>query len=172
MKFKLLEKYKFYTDGVKTIKISDDEEPPEGFRPGRTFNSNPWNKGLTSEDERVKSNISKSVSARKENGYNPWNRGLTKETDVRVAQMSAKTSASSKGRTPWNKGVPASDEQKKKQSDAMRGREPWNKGLTKETNASLMSTSLKLKNHICFVKDWEKAKQKEYESGRPPTGVS
>lgn len=35
---------KFYTDGVKTIKIDENQIPPEGFRLGRTFAVNPWNK--------------------------------------------------------------------------------------------------------------------------------
>ena len=46
----------------------------------------------------------------------------------------------------------------------MKEKEPWNKGLTKETSASLQNTSDKLKNHKCFVTDWESAKQKEYQT--------
>ena len=37
----------FYTNGIKTIKLSDDDPIPEGFYKGRTFKVNPWNKGLT-----------------------------------------------------------------------------------------------------------------------------
>lgn len=32
---------KFYTDGVKTIKVKPGEEIPDGFYLGRTFNSSP-----------------------------------------------------------------------------------------------------------------------------------
>ena len=39
------EKRKFYTDGVKTIRLRLTDAVPEGFWPGRTFHSNPWNKG-------------------------------------------------------------------------------------------------------------------------------
>lgn len=44
MKFKFLKesKFKFYTDGQKTIKIKDGDEIPDGFHPGRTFKSNPF----------------------------------------------------------------------------------------------------------------------------------
>ena len=38
---------KCYTDGVKTILLFPGQEIPDGFRPGRTINTNPWNKGLT-----------------------------------------------------------------------------------------------------------------------------
>jgi len=62
----------------------------------------------------------------------------------------------------WNKGIPASDEQKQKQSIAMQGKTPWNKGLTKELDTRVKSTSDKLVGHKCFVTDWTTAKQKEY----------
>ena len=82
----------------------------------------------------------------------------------RSPRMSAKVSAARKdGRIPtWNKGVPASEERKAKQSASMQGRTPWNAGLTKETNQSVRSTADKLKGHECFVTDWTVAKQKEY----------
>lgn len=45
---------RYYTDGVKTIKLNDNDEVSEGFSLGRTFKANPWNKGLTKEtDSRV-----------------------------------------------------------------------------------------------------------------------
>lgn len=174
MKFKLIEdvyegeKQKFFTDGVKTIKLKPGDEIPEGFYPGRTFNSNPWNKGLTAEtDERIKANGQATRETRiKNDSYISWNTGLTKETSDSLKIVSSKLSEYRKGRAPWNKGKSASEEQKLKQSKAMSGRIPWNKGLTKETNASLMSTSLKLKGHECFVKDWEEAKRKEYATKR------
>ena len=62
----------------------------------------------------------------------------------------------------WNKGIPASEEQKQKQSIAMQDKEPWNKGLTKETDIRIKAASDKLLGHKCFVTDWDTAKQKEY----------
>lgn len=47
MKFKLVEDFysgdsnKFFTDGVKTIKLNPGDEIPDGFYLGRTFKSNP-----------------------------------------------------------------------------------------------------------------------------------
>lgn len=66
--------------------------------------------------------------------------------------------------TTWNKGIPASEEQKAKQSKSMKGHIPWNKGLTKETDSRVKRASEKLMGHECFVTDWETAKQKEYET--------
>lgn len=157
--------FKFYTDGVKTIRVKDGETPPDGFRPGRTFNSNPWNKGKTADtDDRVRAGALKGAQVRRDNGSydTSWNKGLTKDNNEIMAATALKVSTSTMGRVPWNKGVHASDEQKKKQSDAMRGHIPYNKGLTKETSPSLMSASKKLLGHKCFVTDWEATKQKEY----------
>lgn len=167
MKFTLIEgSFKFYTDGEKTIKVYDGETPPDGFHLGRTFNSNPWNKGLTKDtNDKVKQIGLKTMNTRKADGsYISWNTGLTKETDDRLQQVADKVSAARKGKEPPNKGVPASDAQKKKQSAAMKGKVPYNKGLTKETCQSLMNASKKLLGHPCFVSDWEEAKRKEYET--------
>lgn len=164
---KITESSKFYTDGVKTIKVKDGEVPPEGFHLGRTFKSNPWNKGLTKDtSDKVKSNVESSVNTRKNNGSyeNPWNKGLTKDTDDRLKDISKKVSDSKKGKPSWNKGIPQSEESKLKQSQKMKGHTPWNKGLTKETSDSIQSTSNKLKGHKCFVTDWDVAKTKEYET--------
>lgn len=158
-----MDKFHFYTDGKTTIKVKDGETPPEGFRLGRTFNSNPWNKGLTKDDPRVQDNAEKMKKTRLQDGsFVPWNKGLTKDTSDSLAMVSKKVSEYRKGKEPWNKGVPASEEQKKKQSNAMSGKTPWNKGLSKETSDSIKQISLKLKGHECFVKDWEEAKRKEY----------
>lgn len=48
----------WYTNGIKTILISDLDLIPDGFYPGCLFNSSrpAWNRGLTSSDERVKIN--------------------------------------------------------------------------------------------------------------------
>ena len=169
MKFKVLSEssFKFYTNGEKTIKVKDGDEIPDGYYPGRTFNSNPWNKGLTAEtSDKVKQNGQATKETRQKNGSyeNPWNKGRTKETDERVKNIASKTSASMKGNTPWNKGVPASEHQKQAQSQAMKGKTPYNKGLTKETCQSLANASQKLMGHPSFVKDWDLAKKKEYET--------
>lgn len=159
---------KFYTDGVKTIKrdVEAGDIIPEGFTLGRTFHVNTWNKGLTAEtDERVRANGEATRATRIANeSYVPWNKGLTKETSPILENVGKKISQSTKGRVAHNKGVPASETQKKKQSDAMKGRVPYNKGLTKDTSVSVLSCSKKLLGHECFVKDWELAKQREYET--------
>ena len=159
---------KFYTDGVKTIKrdVEAGDIIPEGFTLGRTFHVNTWNKGLTAEtDERVRANGEATRATRVANeSYVPWNKGLTKETSPILENVGKKISQSTKGRVAHNKGVPASETQKKKQSDAMKGRVPYNKGLTKDTSVSVLSCSKKLLGHECFVKDWELAKQREYET--------
>lgn len=172
MKFRLVEDVytgdtvKFFTDGVKTIKLKPGDEIPDGFHLGRTFNVNTWNRGLTAQnDERVRKNTQLMRDTRIKNGsYNSWNKGLTKNTHPSLLTVSQKVSASRLGKSSWNKGIPASEEQKQKQSAVMKGRVPWNKGLTKETNASILAASNKLKGHQCFVTDWEAAKQKEYET--------
>lgn len=172
MKFKLIEdiyegeRVKFFTNGVKTIKLKPGDEIPEGFYMGRTFKSNPWNKGLTAEtDERVKI-IGQSTKKTRlaNNNYHSWNTGLTKENNATLKAISSKLSAYRKGKEPWNKGIPMRDEVKVKISNANKGKTAWNKGLTKETNDSIKSTSNKLKGHECFVKDWDLAKQKEYDT--------
>ena len=157
----------YYTNGITSIKIHPDEIPPEGFWRGRTFNVNTWNKGKTKEDDpRIAANVANMAKTRKENGSyeNPWNKGLTKETDSRLQVVSDKVSVAMQGKEPWNKGVPATEEQKQKQSVAMKGTTPYNKGLTKENCDSLLSASNKLKGHKCYVTDWSSAKQKEYET--------
>ena len=53
--------------------------------------------------------------------------GRTKETFTE--EWKAKISASKKGQTSWNKGIPRSDSVKKALSNANKGKVPWNKGL-------------------------------------------
>ena len=158
---------KFYTDGVKTIKrdIESGDIIPDGFKPGRTFNANPWCKGLTKDDPRISSLVTKMRETRIANdSFHSWNKGLTKENTQSLQTMSEKVSRANKGKPAWNKGIPASEKRKKKQSETMIGRSPYNKGLTKDTCESLRSTSKKLMGHKCFVTDWELAKQREYET--------
>jgi hypothetical protein len=158
-------KFKFYTDGIKTIKVKENEIPPVNFYPGRTFNHKSWNKGLTKADPRVAASIEKGRQTRLDNdSYQSWNKGLTKEINESLRKVSEKVSLAKKGKPSWNKGIPASEERKKKQSESMKGNIPYNKGLNKEINKSLKSASDKLLGHKCFVTDWEAAKAKEYET--------
>ena len=113
---------KFYTDGIKTIKLSENDPIPKGFYPGRTFKSNPWNKGLTADiDDRVRINAEHChQTRRKTNNYHSWNKGLTKETNSSLKIVSEKLSVEKLGKKPWNKGIPVSQERKQKQSEAMK----------------------------------------------------
>ena len=162
-----MEKSRFYTDGVKTIKVKENETPPDGFRPGRTFNVNTWNKGLTKDDPRVAKNIANMRQTRINNdSFHSWNKGLTKDTSSSLMTVSQKVSQAKIGQSAWNTGIPATEARKQAQSVSMKGKIPWNKGLSKETNDSLKQTSKKLMGHKCFVTDWDLAKQKEYETKR------
>lgn len=157
MKFKLVEtiveekkkqKYKTYTNGINTIKILADAQPPEGYYEKKRV---PWNKGLTAEtDPRVKANAEKTHKTRKEkDNYSAWNKGLTAETDERVAKNAEHTKATIKAKYGvdnisqylaqqpdykiWNAGLTAeTDERMKKASDNHKGCTAWNKGLTAE----------------------------------------
>lgn len=127
-------KKKFYTNGVKTIKLPVGELPPDGYYPGRTFNVNPWNKGLTKEtDERVKLNVEKSTKTRNEHHYPAWNKGLTMENDERVY----KNVMSTRNTIKEKYGVENISQYLSKQDDYV----IWNKGLTKETNDSVKKIS-------------------------------
>lgn len=88
---------KFYTDGVKTIKLTPGDLIPEGYYLGRTFNKNPWNKGLTKNDPRVRLNCEKCHQTRREkNNYHSWNKGLTKNTHTSLAKVSEAVSKARK----------------------------------------------------------------------------
>ena len=156
----------FYTDGIKTIKLSPNSIIPEGFHKGRTFKVNTWNKGLkAATDERVRKNHEHSTATRKKNGsYVSWNKGLNKNTNESLKRVSEKISKFRAGKSSWNKGIPMKDESKEKLSKANKGKKAWNKGLTKETDDRLLGTSLKQKGHKDYVSDWSKAKEKEYQT--------
>lgn len=170
MKFKLIEdiyegeKPKFFTDGIKTIKLKPGDEIPLNFYPGRTINSNPWNKGLTAEtDERVKANGQATKETRlRNNNYNAWNKGLTKETDDRVAKNIANMKstikdkygvdnisqyiASQPGYTVWNKGLTKeTDDRMKQASDNHKGVTAWNKGLSIQGHPQSEETKEKIR---------------------------
>ena len=156
----------YYTDGITTIKLKDGAPVPESFHRGRTFNHKTWNKGLkVATDERVRKNHESATKARIASGnYVSWNKGLTKENCESLKRVSEKVSKARKGKSPWNKGIPMSDEAKMKLSNSNKGKTAWNKGLTKDTDTRLIGTSLKQRGHKDYVLDWNKAKQKEYET--------
>ena len=84
---------KFYTDGVKTIKrdIESGDIIPDGFKPGRTFNANPWCKGLTKDDPRISSLVTKMRETRIANdSFHSWNKGLTTDTCESLRSTSKK----------------------------------------------------------------------------------
>lgn len=101
------QKKKFYTNGQITIKLSENDSIPEGFYKGRTFKSNPWNRGLTSlTDDRVKQNAEKCHNTRRiKNNYISWNTGLTKDVNDSLKLVSEKLSI-------YRKNNPMSKEQK------------------------------------------------------------
>lgn len=162
--------YKFYTNGIKTIRVYDDETPPQGFYLGRTFKSNPWNKGLTKDDPRVAENIKGGEKTRFKKGHQSWNKGLTKETNKTLQEIGEKVSQARQGKSSWNKGKKSSLETKLKLSTTRKELysngtlKSWNKGLTKQTDDRLMKMSLKALGRPCMVDDWESAKKKEYET--------
>lgn len=156
-------KFNWYTNGQKNIKIKQGQKIPQGFYKGRTFNWEVWNKGLTAEtDPRVKLNGQKTKQTRlNNNSYISWNTGLTKQTSQILKNQGLKISQKNKGRKSWNKGVPMSEQAKKKLSDSKKGKPAWNKGKTKFTHPSLMRMSENMMGHQCRVDDWVSAKQKQ-----------
>ena len=160
-----MNKFKFYTDGIKTIKVFENDTPPSGFYPGRTFKVNPWNKGHTAEtDPRVKNGALKSGNTRKERKVQPWNKGLTKEINSSLQVVSDKVSKARTGKPSWNKGIPMREETKLKLSESHKGKPCWCKGFTKDTHPSLKSSSEKQKGKPKPPIDWNVAKKKEYET--------
>ena len=91
----MTKKYKYYTNGIKTIKLTADDLIPEGYYLGRTFKSNPWNKGLTKDDPRVANNLKNSIKTQFKKGEPAWNSGLTKQDDNRILETAYKISKSS-----------------------------------------------------------------------------
>lgn len=155
--------FKWFTDGVKTIKVYDDQNVPDGYYPGRTFNTNPWNKGLTKDtDGRVLKYSEARNETLKNNPQIPWNKGLTKETNSSLLMVSQKVSMARKGKPSWNKGIPMRETSKKLLSQKNKGKPGWNKGLTKETDCRIKKISDKLKGHPYWTTDIISAKQKEY----------
>lgn len=66
--------------------------------------------------------------SKKHKGKIPWNKGVPRSEEVKNA-----ISKANKGKSSWNKGKtvgPNSKESNKRRSEALKGREPWNKGGT------------------------------------------
>ena len=147
-------KFKWYTNGIKTIKIYEDDEIPDGFYPGRTFKSNPWNKGLTKEtDERVATNGKSTSKGMLEKQLIPWNKGLTKENSESLQRVSEKVSIYRKGKPSWNKGLHWSEETKKKMSEAKKGKKL---SVEKLFQSRLKEYETKKKNSSYILSEWEK----------------
>lgn len=137
-------KFKWYTDGKSTIKVREGEEVPEGYSPGRTFNSNPWNKGLTKEQDPRLAVLSSSTWKK---GNIPWNKGLTTTNSDKLREVGEHISIANKGKRAWNRGRSMSEESRKKLSTARMGTASPIKGLTKEEVPYLRVISEKLKGH-------------------------
>lgn len=137
---------KWYTDGIKTIKIFDGDTIPDGFRPGVHYKHAPWNKGKTTlSDPRVKANGQATRQTRLRTGsYVPWNKGKTKDTDERLAKCSHSGKDNPMyGKHPeaWNKGKTAeNDEAMRRASENHKGCTAWNKG--KKTGSFWTAESL------------------------------
>lgn len=158
-----MSKFRWFTNGEITIKVYENQEVPHGYHKGRTFNTNPWNKGLTKDNsEAVRKLTDKRNATLKEHPHTSWNKGLTKETNASLQRVSQKVSKARKGKAPWNKGIPMREESKKKLSDKNKGKNSWCKGLTKDSDSRLQSISNKLTGHPYWTKDSDKAKEKEY----------
>ena len=111
---------KCYTDGVKTILLFPGQEIPDGFRPGRTSKTNPWNRGLTVyTSEKVRELEKKRIQTRT---YNPTSEEVKK-----------KISTALKGKNTWMTGStrPQSATEKFKQTMSMKSSDEW-KEITKK----------------------------------------
>lgn len=138
-------KYKNYTNGIETIRVYDGEEPPEGYWHGRTFNANPWNKGLTKEDPRVAANLEAGRKTYVTSNHTPWNKGLKASEDERVRR-----NVEYAKETIRNKyGVDNISQYISKQPDY----QIWNKGLTKETDDRMKKASENHKGVAAWNKD-------------------
>ena len=176
-------KFKYYNNGIKTIKVFEGMEVPDGFIPGTTWKQKAWNSGLTKEDPRVKANMDKCHQTRKENNnYKAWNQGLTKETDERVRLNSEHTKQTIKEKynvdnikqlivkdpeyKVWNKGLTKDTDQRVKQiSDSLQGRMAWNKGLkigNHWTEESFFKRYLTQLNNGTLGKNKDTKAEKEY----------
>ena len=135
-------KFKFYNNGLKCIKVYEGDEIPKGYVKGTLNKQTAWNKGLTKEDPRVKANVEKCHSARKEkNNYQAWNKGKKAEEDARVAKnienmkntLLDKYGIVNPGQlehVAWNKGLTKeTDKRVNKISKSNKGKIAWNKGL-------------------------------------------
>lgn len=137
MIFKLVEdnskKFKLYTNGIKTIRVYDGDEIPDGFYRGQHHSHTAWNKGLSVEsDERVRDNVDRAHATRNQNYHPAWNKGLTKEIDDRIkSNAGEKNPMYGKHPKAWNKGLTADTHPAmKRASENHKGAIPWNKGIS------------------------------------------
>lgn len=138
----------YYTDGSVTIKVAEGEEIPFGFHKGRTFKSNPWNRGLTKEtDDRVKDNAQKTSIGKKNSKCQPHNKGKTKDDYLPLQIVSEKMKLQKTGAPSPMQGKTFSYEHRQNLSNALKGRVPHNKGKSKDEYEPLMRTSEKMIGH-------------------------
>ncbi|MBA7589416.1 hypothetical protein ES708_31501 [subsurface metagenome] len=74
-------------------------------------------------------------------GNIPWNKGVPRSEETRK-----KISESRKGQIPWNKGIPCSDEIKQNISRGTKGRKAWNKGISRVDETKYKISKTKQKN--------------------------
>lgn len=159
-----MNKFKFYTDGTRTIRVEIGQPAPAGFHPGCTFNAKPWNKGLTAATDSRVALYAKNRTPR--GNFIPWNEGLTKEESPSLQRVAQKVSASRKGKTSWNKGIPMSAEARAKLSRSHLGKPSYWKGRTKDTDPKLQARSEKVRGKSKRPTNWTLAKQREYQTRR------
>ena len=70
-------------------------------------------------------------------GKSTWIKGLTKETDERVVSTGKKISKSLRGKTPWNKGIPWSEEIKRKIGEGNKGKIVSEKTMENQSKGQL-----------------------------------
>lgn len=74
-------------------------------------------------------------------GRPAWNKGIPRTDDVK-----RKISESHKGKIPWNKGIPRTDKAKKNISKSLKGSIPWNVGIAHSVETKRKISDARLKN--------------------------
>lgn len=82
---------------------------------------------------RAHSDETKSKISTSLKGNTPWNKGVPCSEESKRKQSETKKKLH---RSAWNKGIPLSEEAKRKMSNSLNGRVAWNKGLSMKAEAS------------------------------------